>query len=156
MISNEIQAYSDSLTQIGIKHTILEHPEFKTPAEAYAYFNLTIGNGIPTVIMKADDAFIAVLRRDDTRIDFKKLKQLVGKNVRMANPEEFVKLTGLPLGAARVYNPGLPTYIDDKIFEKEYLIGGSGNFICSIRYKTADLRKLSNSFIGSFTSGNEK
>lgn len=151
MINKEIQEYSNSLTKLGIEHSIIEHPELKNPAEAYAYFKLPIGSGIPTVIMKADSSYIVILRRDDFRIDFKKLKQLIGKNIRMATPEEFTTLTGLSLGTARVYNPGLITYIDDKIFEKEWLMGGSGSFTCSIRYKTEGLRKIPNNRIGAFS-----
>lgn len=147
MTSKEIQNYSDALTALSIKHEIVEHPELKTPPEVCAYLGITLVDGLSTMIMKADDTYIALIRRDDCRIDFKKVKQFAGKNVRMANAQEFTTLTGLPLGAARVYNPGLNTYLDEKIFEKEYLIGGSGSFMCSIRYKTADLKKIPGSTI---------
>ena len=45
------------------------------------------------MIMKIDDRFIAVIRRDDCRLDFKKLKKRVevAKSIRMANDEEFEK-----------------------------------------------------------------
>lgn len=65
--------------------------------------------------------------------------------MRVANPEEFSGITGVPLGAARVLNPELATYLDEKLFEKEYLTSGSGSFTCSIRVKSRDLNKLPNS-----------
>jgi prolyl-tRNA editing enzyme YbaK/EbsC (Cys-tRNA(Pro) deacylase) len=142
MISKEIQQYSDTLNTLKIGHEIVEHPELKTPPEVCKHLGITLADGISTMIMKAEDKYIAVIRRDDCRVDFKKIKQLTGKNVRMASPEEFTTLTGLPLGAARVYNPGLITYLDDKIFEKEHLIGGSGSFTCSIRYSAQGLKNI--------------
>ena len=69
------------------------------------------------------------------------------KDLRMATSEEFTKLTGLSVGTARVYIPGVQTVLDTKVFEKEYATGGSGHFDCSIRVKTADLRKLPGSAV---------
>jgi tryptophanyl-tRNA synthetase len=139
-----IMEYSVELDKMGIGHEIKDHPLLKTPAETQAYLGLEMSDGLSTMIMRTGDKYIAVLRRDDCRLDFAKIKALVGDNVRMATPEEFVDLTSLPVGAARVYNPGLDTYLDNKLFEKEYLTGGTGSFTCSFRYKTEDLKKLPN------------
>ena len=147
MISKKIQQYSETLTSLNIGHEIIEHPELRTPPEVCKHLGLTLADGLSTMIMKADEKYIAVIRRDDCRVDFKKVKQLVGNNVRMASPDEFTALTGMPLGAARVYNPGLTTYLDDKIFEKEYLIGGSGSFTCSFRYRAQDLKNIPGSIV---------
>lgn len=151
MLTPEIKAYSDLLNKMEIDHKIVEHPELKTPAEVQAYLGLSLAEGVSTMIMKADDRYIAILRRDDCRLDFNKIKALVGKKVRMASPDEFTELTGMPLGAARVFNTGLITYIDDKLLEKEYLTGGSGSFTCSIRYKAEDLKKIPNSMVVSIS-----
>lgn len=147
MIAIDLQHYSNTLTDLGIEHKIIAHPELKTPPEVCAFLGLTLAEGLSTMIMKTGGGYIALIRRDDCRIDFKKLKQLIGKDIRMATPDEFTTLIGLPLGAARVYNPNLATYLDQRIFEKEYLVGGSGSFTCSIRYKTGDLPKIPGSQI---------
>lgn len=151
MLNENLKQYSDMLTSLHINHEIKEHPILKTPPEVCAYLGITLADGLSTMIMKADEKYIAIIRRDDCRIDFKKIKECVGKNVRMATPEEFTALTGMPLGAARVYNPGLQTYLDDKIFEKEYLVGGSGSFSCSIRYNTAGLKNIPDSSVVSLS-----
>ncbi len=144
-VDRSVQAYSDELRVLGIDHNIVEHPELKTPPEVQNYLGLTLADGLSTMIMKAGDEYIAIVRRDDCRLDFKKLKQLVNKNIRMASPEEFVKVTGMPLGAARVHNPKLTTYLDGRLLGKDYLTGGTGSFTCSFRYKSGDLRKIPNS-----------
>lgn len=141
-ISNEVKTYSQSLTDMGIENEIVAHPDLKAISDVADYLGITLADTLPTMIMKADDRFLAIVRRGDSRLDFKKVKQAISKNIRMATAEEFTELTGLPLGTARVYTLGLKTYIDEQVFKKKYLMGGSGSFTCSVRYKTDDLRKL--------------
>lgn len=147
MVSDEVKEYSKTLTEMGIDNKIAEHPDLKTPPEVQEYLGLTLADGLAAMIMKAGNKFIVVIRRCDCRLDFKKLKALVGNKLRIANPEEFSELTALPLGTARVLTPGLTTYLDDKLFEKEYLTSGSGSFTCSIRVKSDDLKKLPDSSV---------
>lgn len=144
MISETIKEYSQTLTDLGIENTVVEHPDLRTPPEVQSYLGLTLVDGLSTMLMKGGDSFIVVVRRCDIRLDSKKLKKLLGTSkLRMANPDEFSKLTdGLPLGAARVLNSGLITYLDDKLFEKDYLTSGSGSFTCSVRVKSEDLKKI--------------
>lgn len=142
MGDEEIKEYSKTLTGIGIDHKIVEHPDLRTPPEVQDYLGLTLADGLATMIMKAGDKIVVVIRRCDCRIDSKKLKKLVGNKVRIASPDEFTHYTGMPVGAARAYTPNLPTYLDERLFEKDYLTGGSGSFTCSIRYKSEDLTKI--------------
>lgn len=141
--------YSEELKKLEIEHEIVEHPDLRTPQEVQDFLHLTLADGLSTMLMKADDSFIAVIRRDDCRLDFEKIKKAAGvKSIRMANPEEFNQITnGLPLGAAPVYNPGIKTYLDNKLFEKEILTGGSGSFLCSFRYKAEDFKKIPDSIV---------
>jgi len=141
-MSDEIRQYSEDLIALGVENEIVEHPDLRAVSDVAAALGITMADTLPTMIMKAGDDFVAIIRRGDTRLDFKKVKLTISKNIRMATPEEFANLTGLPLGTARVYNPGLKTYIDEKVFGKEYLMGGSGSFTCSIRYKTQDLKSI--------------
>ena len=152
MIDKNILGYSKTLHSLGISHTIIEHPELKTPQEVQDFLGFTLADGLSTMIMQADDRFIAIIRRDDCRLDFGRIKKTLGiKNLRMADAQEFVAVTHLPLGAAQVYNPGLQTLLDKKLFEKDILTGGSGSFTCSIRYKSEDLQKLPESMVVDIT-----
>ena len=106
------------------------------------YCGLTFADGLSTMIMKTENEFVAVIRRDDCRMDFGKIKKAVGaKQILMASPGEFIYLTGLQPGTAQVYNPGLKTFLDKKIFERNYLNGGSGSFSCTIHIKSSGLDK---------------
>lgn len=157
MKQSDITIYSEQLRELGIEYTVVAHPELKTPPETLRYLGLTLAEGSSTLIMKADDRYIAVVRRDDCKLDFEKVKQAIGaKEIRMATPEEFSGLTGLPVGAARVFNPHIETLLDQRLFEKDYLIGGSGSFTCSFRYKVADLPKIPGSRVVDVISDTKK
>jgi len=115
------------------------------PNEVQAYLGETIADCVATLVMKADDTFIAILKKGDSHLNFKKIKKLlhVG-NLRFASKEEFEQKTGLPFGAARVYLPGIDTYIDQHVFDQQYLNGGTGSFTCTFKYNTATLKNIPN------------
>jgi len=148
MIDAKVKKYSGELEKLGINHKIVEHPQLKSVKEVQDYLGLTLADGFSTLVMKADNKPISLIRRDDCKVDFDRLKKIIGvKDLRMVTEEEFIGLTGLEAGTAQIYIPGTKTYLDTKLFEKEYLTGGSGSFTCSIRYKSEDLKKIPNSYI---------
>lgn len=144
MIDAVVDQYLEDLENIGIGYRKVEHPYFKEVEDVLKYCNLSYSDGASTLIYKVDDGYIAVIRRDDCKISLKKLKKLVQtKTLEMATDREFSELTGLQPGAARMRIPQVKeTYIDAKIFEKEYVQAGSGSFTVSILHKTSDLLKL--------------
>jgi prolyl-tRNA editing enzyme YbaK/EbsC (Cys-tRNA(Pro) deacylase) len=148
MIEKTVQGYCDTLTQLGIENAPVDHPSNRYIEKVLESLGLSFSDCAPTIIMSADGELLSVVIRGDTRIDFKKLKKILHiKNLRMATPVEFTELTGLPVGTARVYTPGVRTIIDEKVFEREYLTGGSGRFDYSVRIRTAHLTKIPDSIV---------
>jgi len=148
MVDQDVLDYCRRLSALGIENTIVVHSSSREIVEVLHSLGLSFADCMPTLIMQADNNFIVVLIRGDTRASFKKIKKVCRvKNLRMAIPDEFTNLTALPLGAARIYNPEIRTIIDTKVFDKEYLTGGSGRFDCSIRVKTSDLIKIPDSIV---------
>lgn len=153
MIDPKVKKYSEELKKLGIEHKILEHPQLVSVGEVQKYLGFGLEDAGATLVMKADDHFAAIIRRGDTKLDNEKVKKHLGvTSLRMATEEEFAKLAGVPSGAASVYIPSLPTYIDKKIFEKEYINAGSGSLLYTFRYKSQDLKKIPNIKIVDFTS----
>lgn len=148
MIHRFVLDYCQKLNELGIENEILEHPASKQTAEVAGFLKLEFSECVPTLVMKGDGNFLAVVIRGDCRIDFKKIKiALKLRDLRFATPEEFTGYTGLTVGAARVYIPNTQTLIDRRVLEKEYLTGGSGRFDCSIKYKTSDIVKIPESMV---------
>lgn len=147
-----VSQYCEELTKLGIGSEVVPHLETRKVAEVLSYLHLEFSDCVPTLIMRGDGRYLAIVIRGDTKADFKKIKEILGINdLRFATPEEFTEFTKLPLGAARVYTPNAETLIDSKVLEKEYLMGGSGAFNCSIKYKTSDLTKIPGSKIADIT-----
>ncbi len=153
MIDPKVKKYSDDLRKLGIGHEILEHPQLVSVEAVQKYLGYGLEDAGATLVMKADDHFVAIIRRGDTKLDNEKVKKYLGiTNLRIANEEEFAEITGVPSGAAKVYYPTLPTYIDKKIFEKEYINAGSGSLLYTFRYKSQDIKKIPGIKIVDFTS----
>lgn len=149
----DVSRYTAELTKLGIENTIVNHPAAREIAAVLKYLHLAFSDCMPALIMKGDGQYLSIVLRGDTKADFKKIKTTLAiRDLRMATPDEFTNLTGLPIGAARIYTPGVETIIDKKVFEKDYLTSGSGRFDCSIRYKTADLEKIPNSRTANISS----
>lgn len=143
MIDPKVRKYSELLKKLGIEHTILEHPPLVKVEDVQKYLNSTLHEAGATIFMKADDQFIAVIRRGDCQLNFKKIKKLLHvSNLRVATEDEFANLTHQPIGAAHVYYPQVKTYIDKKIFELEFVNAGSGHLNYTFRYKAGDLKKI--------------
>ncbi|MBI3379921.1 tryptophan--tRNA ligase [Candidatus Gottesmanbacteria bacterium] len=153
MTDPKVKKYSEELKKLGIEHEILKHPQLVSVEAVQKYLGYGLEDAGATLVIKVDDKFIAIIRRGDTKLDNERVKKYLGvANLRMANEEEFTKLTGVPSGAASVYIPSLPTYIDKKIFEKEYINAGSGSLLYTFRYKTSDLKKIPGIKVVDFTS----
>jgi len=143
-----IEKYNETLKKLGIEFTQHPHPEFKEVYDCMRYLGLPLSEGFSTLIMKADNKYVAIIRRDDCQLDLNKACKAIGcVKLTLASPAEFEELTHLPSGAAQAYNQNIPTYLDKKLFEKEYLMGGSGSLTVTTRYKSADLVKIPGSVV---------
>jgi len=143
MITTEVQKYSEQLKTLGIEHTILEHPELKEVEDVQKYLGSSLADAGAMIIMKAGDNFVAIMRRGDCKLDFKKIKKILKvTNLRVATSEEFTEITHVPAGAAHVLYPTLRTLIDAKVFETEFINAGSGSLTYTFRYRANDLKKL--------------
>lgn len=135
--------YSKKMAEMGIENKILEHASLVEAADVVAQLGYTLNDSVATLIMKADENFVAILRRDVTKISFKKIKKLLGvTTLQIATPEEFRQVTGLEIGTARFYVPGVKTYIDEKVFLKKTILGGTGSLTTTFQCQSEDLKKL--------------
>ena len=149
MIDKKVLQYSEILKKLGVENKILEHLASRNIDEVVNLLSLTRSDSAAILVMKAGNEFVAIIRRDDCKLNTKKIKKLLGvDSLRIATDDEFTKLTELAPGAATYYNKNISkVFIDSKVLEKEYIIGGSGSFSSSISHRTKDLTKISGSRI---------
>src|SRR3989338_11467534 len=138
-----VKKYLHELDKLGIGYQILEHPQLVSVEKVQEYLGFEMSDAAATLLMKADNKFVAIIKRSDTKLDSAKVKKNLGvSNLRMANEKEFTEITGVDSGAAMVYLKDIPTYLDKKVLEKEYINAGSGSLLVTLRYKTADFQKI--------------
>ncbi len=147
-MDNQTKEYLDILKKIGISFSVLEHPPLVSVEDVQKYLNFSMDESLATIILKADNNFIAVTKIGNQKLDFKKIKKLLKvDNLRIASEEEFTQLFNFPFGATPPLNPGLKTLIDLKVLDKTNINGGSRSLEYTLRYKTEDLRKIPNSIV---------
>lgn len=69
---------------------------------------------------------ILVIVDGESKVDLNKLAKIFGR-VRLAVPEEVVKITGFKIGELPPIGIKVKTILDPKILENEFVIGGGGS-----------------------------
>lgn len=125
----------------------------KTANSGVDEYGISLSEAAPTLIIKTDENLIAAIIRGDTRISFKKLKELLKiKNIRLATEVEIYNLTGAKIGEVSLINNDTKTLIDEKVLEKKYVYGGCGIEKHTLKIKVIDLIRITKATVADFTS----
>ncbi|MBD3922155.1 YbaK/EbsC family protein [Paenibacillus sp. PR3] len=117
------------LNQYDVVYEIIEHTkQIHSAQEGAEYFGIDIGQTAPTLIMKTDKGYYAVIICGDYgRVDLEAMKALLNvEQLRLAKPNEVEQVTGSKIGSVALINSGLPTIIDKQLFRYDYVYGGTG------------------------------
>ena len=115
-----------------------------TAEEGARYFGINIGQTAPTLIIKADKAFFAlIVSGDRNHIDFDEVAGILGCNkVKLAGAREVEKVTGCTVGSIPMVGHNLPCVIDKRLFQYSNIYGGSGIATCTLKVNPRSLEKL--------------
>lgn len=120
-------------------------------AQGAALYGISLSETTPTLIIKKDGEYMAAIICGNTRISFKKLKEVLNtKEVNLADPETVFKITGARIGEVSLINPGLKTIIDSNVLKNKACYGGCGTPKATLRIETNDLIKITNAQILDF------
>ena len=116
------------------------------------HYGISLSETTPTFILKAKDKYYAAIICGDTRISFKKLKQVLGvKDITMADPSIVLNLTGAKVGEVCLINGELATLVDHNILKNKNCYGGCGVPKSTLRINPQDLVRITNAKILDFT-----
>lgn len=133
------------LNDRDFEYEIIKHTEtLKTAQEGAAYFGIEIGQTAPTLIIKCDRGYYAlIISGDHGRIDMTSLQEMLDvREIRLAKPKEVEEVTGTPIGCVPLINPELPAIIDRELFRFSHIYGGTGVAQTTLKINPADLEKL--------------
>ena len=133
------------LEERGVDYRIIEMTDRAITVEdvvRYAKHGVDPDEICKTIILKDKKGHMhAVFLRGCDRIDFKKLRRVIGK-ASVAAPDEVEETTGVKAGAVCPLTLDIPLYIDERVFMKKRINFGSGNHLYGIELSPKDLAKI--------------
>jgi len=133
------------LVEAGVKYRLVELQDRAYTVSDVVKFsggNLKIDEICKTIIMKDSKGYYAVLLRGSDRIDFKKLKELRGKNPKIAKGSEVSKVAGVEPGAVCPILLEIPLFVDPTVLELKRINFGSGHHLYGLEMDPQDLSKV--------------
>ena len=94
-----------------------------------------------TILVKSKNRIYALFLRGPDRIDFKKLKMVIGK-ASITSFDEVKEISGVEPGAVCPLLIPVPVIVDEKVMELSKLNFGSGNHRYGVELYTRDLEKV--------------
>ena len=143
------------LKDYNIEHEIIEiDPDFADTAAFCEKYNYPVENSGNTIIVaskKEPKSFVACLVLASYKLDVNKTvrKLMEVSKVSFASAEDTKNLTGMMIGGVTIF--GLPDnltiYLDDKLFQLDYLIVGSGSRSTKVKINPEELKKIPNTIV---------
>ena len=139
----------DSLDSIlknsGYDYELITHEKpIHTAQEGAEYFDIEIGQTAPTLILKIDSDYCAlIISGDRERVDFAEIAELLGCNqAKLATRKEVKEITGCEVGSVSMVGMDLPFILDKQLFRYPFIYGGSGLETRTLKIAPAALQQL--------------
>ena len=154
--STDIQHLVERYLKVyNIAHEIIViDPDFADTAAFCEKYNYPVENSGNTIIVaskKEPKSFVACLVLASYKLDVNKTvrKLMEVSKISFASAEDTKNLTGMMIGGVTIFGLplNLPIYLDDKIFQLDYVIVGSGNRSTKIKINPEELRKIPNTIV---------
>lgn len=142
------------LDENKVRYQVAGHPEVYTAQEIAAALHVPGKELAKVVMIKTGDRFIMTVLPASWRIEFSKLKDVLGtKDLRLATEDEFKDLfPDCEVGAMPPFGNlyGVDVYVDKSLSEDEEIVFQGGNHIESIKMKYKDYASLVKPVIAEF------
>ena len=105
----------------------------------------------PTFVLHSEQGLIGcIVSMQNGRLDFERLKAQFGfEKLKMADRKKIEKETGYSVGSVPLVALGLPIIFDKKLLYHDFVYGGTGNELLTLKIKPEDLIRV-NEIIGAF------
>jgi Cys-tRNA(Pro) deacylase len=152
----ELRLIKELLDRNGVTYETTEHTPVYTSEQAAEVRGVELKTGVKALVLKTEEgSFIMGLIAADKKIDLKKLAKIAGtKKLRLASPQEVLKITGCEVGSVHPFGNlcRLPTYLDRSTLENNMVNFNAGLHTVSIHMKAKDLIKAINPVVKDFSN----
>jgi prolyl-tRNA editing enzyme YbaK/EbsC (Cys-tRNA(Pro) deacylase) len=124
---------------------IIEHElPITTLEDGKKYFDIT--RAVPTLILRSGiKIFSCMVSSMHGKIDFASLRsEMKLPELKLMNRKKVFRSTGYEVGAIPLVGLGFPCIVDRKILQFDYIFGGSGDPLFTLRISPKDLVTLNN------------
>lgn len=120
-----------------------ENP-IRTAQEGAAYFGIEIGQTAPTLILKSEKGYFAmIISGGRRRVNLEKVSEILGCNqLKLAKPKEVQQITGYTVGSVPLVGLSMPCILDRNIFRYPFIYGGTGEPTSTLKITPNALEKL--------------
>lgn len=135
----------DILKNSGYNYELIFHEKTIFSAQEGAdYFKIDIGQTAPTLIIKADNRFLALIISGSRKyVNFEQISRILGcQHTQMASKKEVKDMTGFKIGSIPLVGIPLPFILDSQLFSYPFIYGGSGQAMRTLKIAPTALRQL--------------
>ncbi|WP_270584049.1 aminoacyl-tRNA deacylase [Bacillus smithii] len=120
-----------------------ENP-IRTAQEGAAYFGIEIGQTAPTLILKSEKGYFAmIISGGRRRVNLEEVSEILGCNqLKLAKPNEIKQITGYTVGSVPLVGLSMPCILDRNIFRYPFIYGGTGEPTSTLKITPNALEKL--------------
>lgn len=109
----------------------------------FAQSKISPGEICKTIVLrgKKSGSKLAVFLQGADKLDFGKLKRLLGEEVAIATPEQVKEVAGVEPGAVCPFLLNVPLYVDERVLRLTRVNCGSGDHLHGLEFQVEDLAK---------------
>lgn len=146
----DIKEIEEYLKERSIQYEIIQQDKpILSALDAEGYY--PVEKSAPTFVLQTENGLIGCITSiQNGRLNFDKMKQHFGlSKLKMADRKIIKSQTGYNVGAIPLVGLGLPCLFDRKLLEHDYVYGGTGNELLTLKIAPTELLKV-NEIIGMF------
>ncbi|MGG3881430.1 aminoacyl-tRNA deacylase [Bacillus smithii] len=133
------------LQENEVQFEIMYHENpIRTAQEGAAYFGIEIGQTAPTLILKYEKGYFAmIISGGRRRVNLEEVSEILGCNqLKLAKPKEIKQITGYTVGSVPLVGLSMPCILDRNIFRYPFIYGGTGEPTSTLKITPNALEKL--------------
>lgn len=139
-----------SLREKDVEVDFEVHAKAETCEESAQNSPVDLEQVTKTLVFISDQPF-AVLCPGDVSVSEEKLEEYLGKNIRMANPDEVKDATGYPIGAVSPFNLDIPVLMEESLLEHEEIRPAAGSRAVGAVISPEAVRDVADAETGDFS-----
>ncbi len=118
------------------------HAKAETVAESAENTEVEESHIIKTLIFMSEEP-VAVLCPGDTSVSEDKLEEIIGEEVRMANPDEVEEATGYTIGGVSPFDLDIKVLMEESILDENEVKPAAGSRVVGVSIDSEALKEIS-------------